>query len=174
MAEYSEIIIKILTAFLIIILGLIIGNIIKNVLKRIIKGAELNKVAEEQLKVKWNLEKYISNAAKYFVYIIMFIILLDLLGIPTKILWAVFAVVLAAVILFIFLAFKDLLPNIISGIYILRTKKIKRNEIIEVRGIKGRIISINLLETKIETNNNEIISIPNHNITKYKVVRLKK
>ena len=174
MVEYSEAIIRLLAAFLIIILGLIIGNIVKNVTKRILKGAELNRVIEEQLKVKWNLEKHISNIAKYLVYTIMFIIFLDILGIPTKILWAVFIVVLIAVVLFIFLAFKDWLPNLVSGIYILRTKKIKKNDIIETRGIRGKVIEINLLETKIETNNNEIISIPNHNLTKYEVVSTRK
>ncbi len=174
MVEYSEAIIKLLAAFLIIILGLIIGNIVKNVIKRILKGAELNRVTEEQLKVKWNLEKHISNLAKYLVYTIMFIILLDILGIPTKILWALFAIVLVAVILFVFLAFKDWLPNLVSGIYILKTKKIKKNDIIETRVIKGKVVGINLLETKIETNNNEVISIPNHNLTKYEVVNTKK
>ncbi len=174
MVEYSDVIIKLLTSFLVIILGIIIGNILKNVTKRVIKGSELNNMLKEQLRIKWNIENKIPNIIKYLVYTITFIMLLNVIGISTKILWVVFVIILFIVLLFILLAFRDWLPNLISGIYILRSKKIKRNEVISTGDIKGRVKEISLFETKIETNNNEVISIPNYSLAKYGVKKVKK
>jgi len=61
--------------------------------------------------------------------------------------------------------------SLLAGIYLIRTKKIKKGEIIKISEIEGRILEVNLLETKIETNNKEILFIPNSTITR-KVVKI--
>ena len=48
----------------------------------------------------------------------------------------------------------------------MKNKTIKKGDIITIDGVKGKIIGITLLETKIETNNKEIIFIPNANVAK--------
>lgn len=169
MVGYSDIVIKLLSAFLIAILGIILAQVSSNIIKRLLKGMEINKVVEEQLKVRWQLEKHLAYIIRYLIYFITLIIVLNTLGIPTRILQIIFVIFLIIILLFIVLAFRDWLPNMVSGFYILRTNKIEKGEVISTKGTKGKVIKISLLETQIETNNNEIISIPNHNLTKYEV-----
>ena len=169
MVEYSDTVIKILSAFLIAVFGIIVAQIASNITKRLLKGMEINKVLEEQLKVKWQLEKYLAYITRYLIYFLTIIIVLNIMGIPTRVLKIVFIIILIIIVLFVVLAFRDWLPNIVSGFYILRTKKIKKGDNISSKSIKGKVIKVNLLETQIETNNNEVISIPNHNLTKYEL-----
>lgn len=174
MVQYSETWLKLLTAFLVVILGLIIGQISSNIIKRFLKSMELNKILEDQLKIKLQLEKYLASTIKYIIYFATAIIALNTIGIPTRVLQIILIIFLILIILFIILAFKDWLPNLISGFYILRTQRIKKGDTIKSRGITGKVIQINLLETKIETNNNEVIFIPNHNLTRYEVTKVHK
>ncbi len=174
MVEYSTTAINVITAFLIIILGLVIGSIFDNIIRRFLRGLEINSVLEEHLKIKLQLEQNLSTFVKYMIYFVAIIIALDKLGVPTKILRIVFIVLFILVIIFVVLAFKDWVPNLLSGFYILRNNKIKIGDIIKVNGVKGKVIAVNLIETKIETNNNEIIFIPNSNITKYEVIKERK
>ena len=173
MATYSELLINLLGAFLILILGLIIAQIFSNILRKFLRGIGINTVLEEQLKVKMPLENYISALLKYLIYFVTIIIVLGKLAIPTKVLQIILIMLIILIVVFIVLAFKDWLPNIVSGFYLLRTQKIKNGEIIKIKDLKGKIIAINLLETKIETVNNEIIFIPNSNITNFEVIKEK-
>lgn len=174
MTQYSEFLIKLLSGFLILILGLIFAQVVSNILRRVIRGIEVNKTLEEQLKLKINLENYMSSIMKYIIYFITIILVLDQLGVPTKTLQIMLIIFIILVVVFIILAFKDWLPNLISGIYLIRTEKVKSGDIIKTKDIKGRVIEINLLETKIETNSNEIIFIPNSNLTKIELIKEKK
>src|SRR3989344_3758317 len=89
----------------------------------------------------------------------------------SNILKIIFILIGIAIIVFTILAFKDWVPNIIAGLYIYKNNKVKIGDIIKVKGVKGKIIEMNLVETKIETNNNELIFIPNSNMVRYEVVK---
>ncbi len=169
MLKYSDLAINIIGAFLILITGLILAQIISNLLKKLIRGTEVNKALEEQLKLKFPIDTYVSSICKYLIYFTTIILVLNKIGVSTRILQIILIIIVIVIIIFIILAFKDWLPNILSGFYILKTEKIKINEFIKINGLKGRVIGINLLETKIETDNNEIVFIPNANITKFEV-----
>lgn len=174
MAEYSELLIRILGAFLVLILGLIVANVLSNILRKFLRGIEISRVLEDQLHLKIKLENYLSTLLKYIIYLITIILILDQLGIPTKILQIILIVFIIIIIVFAVLAFKDWLPNLLSGFYVIRTQKVKKGETIKVKGIKGKVTKINLLETEIETNNKEVIFIPNSNLTKFELVKEKK
>ncbi len=174
MVQYSETLINILSAFLILIIGLILAQILSNIIRKVIKGMEISKTLEDQLKIKFKLEKYLASIVKYILYLVTIILVLNKLGVSTRVLEIIFIIIIVAMIIFIILAFKDWLPNLISGFYIIKSQKLEKGDIIKVKGITGRVMQINLLETKIETNNNEIIFIPNHTITKYEVTKVKK
>ncbi len=173
MVPYTDILIRILSAFLILILGTIATQIFSNILRKFIRGTEITKTLEEQLKLKLPLENYLSSFLKYLIYFVTIIIVLNQLGIPTKTLQIILIVLIILIAIFIILAFKDWLPNLISGFYVLRTQKVEKGDIIKIKGIKGKVIQVNLLETKIETNNNEVIFIPNSNLTKFELVKEK-
>ncbi len=171
MVEYSESIIKAVSALLIILFGLLIANIINNLLRKLLRDVEINKIIKEQLKLRFNLSETLSSIVKYLIYAVTFIIVLSKLGIPTRTLQIVFIGIILFFVVFIILAFKDWIPNLVSGFYILRNKNLKIGDRIKINNLQGRIIKINLIETKIETNNKEIIFIPNSSITKYGVTK---
>src|SRR3989338_3632458 len=175
MVPYQELLIRLLTGFLILIMGLIIAQVTSNILRRFIKGIEVNKTLEQQLKIKINLENYISAIVKYIIYLITIIFALNQLGVSTKILQTILVVFIILIVIFIILAFKDWLPNLISGIYIIRTEKIKLGDKIKTKDIKGKVIEIKLLETKIETNKNDImVHVKSKNLIDLKELALEK
>src|SRR3989344_809304 len=171
MVEYSDISIRIVTALLVLLLGLLIANIVNNTLRRILRNIEINRIIHEQLNLKISAEEFSSSVLKYLIYFATVIIALNQLGFSTKVLQMVFIVFLVIVVVFVILSFKDFAPNLISGFYILKTGKLKKGDIIEINELKGKVLNINLVETKIETNNKELIFIPNSNITKFKVIK---
>ncbi len=171
MVVYSDTVIKIITSFLILILGLVLANVLSNILRKVLKEAEINKILAKQFKIKISVENYLVNIFKYLIYFATAITVLNQLGIPTFVLRIIFLVIVVIVIVFIILAFKDWIPNLVSGFYIYKTQKIKAGDIIVMNGLQGKVKRINLIETKILTKNNEVIFIPNSNITKYEVVK---
>lgn len=170
--EYSALTINLLAAFLIAILSLVIANILGNILKKFLKGTELNAMLEKKLKLKIPLEETIVRLTKYTIYLIGAIAILGQLEIPSRIIKIVFITVIIALLAFTLLSLKDILPNIASGIYIRKTKKIKTGETIKIRGIEGRVTAINLLETEIETKGKEKVFVPNTILTKEEVTRI--
>ena len=170
--QYSQLTINLLSAFLTLIITLVIGNILHNILRRILRGIELNKILEKDLKLKVQLEQTIANILKYIIYLIGLIAILNQLGISTQVIWTIFLVLLAIILIFTSLSLKDVVPNIFAGIYINKTKKIRIGETIKVKGVEGQVIAIKLLETKIETKNKEVIFIPNSVLTKEEVIKL--
>ena len=173
MVLYQDLLIKVLGAFLILILGLIIAQIVTNISRKFFKTISISKVLEEQLKLKIPLERYLSSTLKYIVYLITLILILNQLGIPSVTVQWILIIFLILITIFIILAFKDWLPNLISGLYLIRSEKVKPGDKIKVKGITGKVIKVSLLETQIETNNNELIFLPNANITKYEVIKQK-
>ena len=171
MVVYSDTVIKIITSFLILILGLVLANVLSNILRKVLREAEINKILAKQFKIKISVENYLVNIFKYIIYFATAITVLNQLGIPTFVLRIIFLVIVIIVIIFIVLAFKDWIPNLVSGFYIYKTQKIKTGDTIIINGLKGKVKRINLIETKIITKNNEIIFIPNSNITKYEIVK---
>src|SRR3989344_7609867 len=151
MVEYSDTLIRATSALLIVLFGLLIANIINNILRRFLRNIEINRILSEQLKLKISAEEFISFTLKYLIYFITIIIALTSLGVSTRILQMIFGIFLAVAIVFVILAFKDFAPNVISGIYILRSKKIDKGDHITIDNLEGRVLNINLVETKIET-----------------------
>lgn len=173
MVVYSENIINIVTALLILLLGLLIAKIISNILKKLLKEVEINNIIKEQFKLNFNLSQLITSIIKYFIYAITIILVLNQLGVSKKTLQITFLIIVILAVIFTVLAFKDWLPNLISGILILKNKNIKPGYQIKINNIKGTIKKVNLIETQIETNNKELIFIPNSTISQYEVTKAK-
>ncbi|HLC86218.1 MAG TPA: mechanosensitive ion channel domain-containing protein [Candidatus Nanoarchaeia archaeon] len=171
MVEYSANFINIISAFLVLVLGLVIASITTNILRKVLREAELNKILQKQLKFKFPLENSLVSIVKYMIYGATFIFVLNQLGIPTFVLRIIFLVLIVIIIVFIVLAFKDWIPNIVSGFYIYKTQKIKIGDTILINNVKGKVKRINLIETVVFTPNKEVIHIPNSNITKYEVCK---
>ena len=153
-------------AFLILIIGLVLGKVLGNALRRVFKGMELNHLFQIGLRLRFNAEGFFASFITYAIYFITLLLVLSQLGIPTSTLKIVFLIFLGLVILIALLASKDWLPNLIAGIYLMKTKKIKVGTIIKIRGFEGAVIDFNLIETKIRTKKREDVFIPNSLLNK--------
>ena len=136
------------------ILALIFGLIIIKILFRIIKSAL------KRSKMDTITQSFINSIIKYALYIVLWIIVLQILGVPAT----TFIALLSTLGLAIGLSLKDSLSNLSNGIIIITTKPFKENDYIQISGIEGRVKSIQILTTTVETNDKKEIILPNSEI----------
>jgi len=95
---------------------------------------------------------------KYFVWIATFIISLEIVGIHITILIAGSAALLVG----LGLGLQQIFQDLVSGIFILIEGTIKVDDVIELDGMVGKILSVNLRTSKVLTRDGIIIIVPNH------------
>ena len=95
---------------------------------------------------------------RWLIYIIIFLITLNSVGIPVT---AVFAAS-AALLIGVGLALQTLFQDIISGVFILIDQSVHVGDIIEIEDKLGRVIEIKLRTTRAVTIDNKVLVIPNH------------
>ena len=171
---FSKYLTRFVVAVIIILIGFIIARIVGRLLQKILKEIELNNIIKKATHIKINLEEGLSLFATYFIYFITIIMALSQLGLTTTVLNMLSAAVIIIIIISIFLGIKDFVPNLIAGIFIHRKGFVNEGDKIKVKDIKGKIIYLNLLETRVKTRNGDVIYLPNTFLTKNEVVKLKK
>lgn len=100
----------------------------------------------------------VFSFARWLIYMIVFLILIDSIGIDVT---AVFAAS-AALLIGIGLALQTLFQDIISGVFILVDQSVHVGDIIELEGKVGRVVEIKLRTTRAVTIDNKVLVIPNH------------
>lgn len=170
----SNSIINLIGAILIVLMGIIIGKFFDKVIRRVLAELNTNKILKEEAGVKIPFEEFIGSIVKYLVYFAAVIMALNQLGITTIVLNIILGLILFLLIVFIVLAFKDFVPNLVSGLFLHQKREIKDGDRIRVDNIEGKIIHINLVETRVETKNGDVVYIPNSILTGKKVVKLKR
>ena len=160
--DFFEVIgVKLLAVIVVLLIGVVLARIISKLLAKILKEIELDSTLRKEVKLKMNLEKFISGIVIYVVYIIIGIIALGQLGITTSGFYIISAILVGMIIIFLGLATKDFIPSITAG-YLLKKKGIlKIGDVINLKGVKGEIIKIGLIETEIKTKKDERIMVPN-------------
>lgn len=171
---YSGIINTIAVTLIILLIGFIIGRLLGKVVQRLLHELEINRILKQATHLKFSVEKVAASFVEYFIYFIAIIMALNQLGIATTILYMIAGAIIIIAILSIFLGIKDFIPNFLAGLLIHRKKFIRVGDTIKVKGVKGKIIHINLVETRIKTKSGDIIYIPNSHLTKEEVIRMKK
>ncbi|MBQ4283327.1 MAG: mechanosensitive ion channel [Lachnospira sp.] len=143
----TDFIIKLLIVFIIWKLG-------KFVMKWVIKFVDK---ALEHAGIEESVVKFINSIVKVGVYAVIAIIILDVLGIQTASLIAVFGSAALAVSM----SLQGSLSNFAGGILILVFKPFRLGDYIVANGLEGTVISIEMLYTKLRTVDNKIIMMPN-------------
>jgi len=164
---------KIVVSVVIILIGFVVGRIAGRLVQGILHELELNKILEKA-GFRISFEEIIGNFVSYFIYFITVIMALNQIGITTMILNIISGGIILIVIISLVLAFKDYIPNMISGIFIHQKRFINVGDTIKVNDLQGKIIHINLVETHIETKDKDIIYIPNSLLTKKSIIKVKK
>ena len=164
---------KLLVAFIILLTGAIIGKLLGKLTNRILHEIELDNILKKATGKELKFEKFISSFAMYLVYFITIIMVLNQLNVTTTVLQMILAAVIIIIIISVILAIKDFVPNAFAGLYIYRRGLIKEGETINLNGIVGKVAHINLVETKLETKEGDLVYVPNSTITKKGVMKVK-
>ncbi len=170
----SGIFTKLVVAVIIILIGLIAGKLLGKLIHKTLHEVELNKILKKAAGIKISVEEIISTFITYFIYFIFIVMALNQLGLTTVVLHMISGAILIIIIISILLSIKDFIPNMFAGFFIHQKRFIKEGDIIQVDNTKGKVIHINLVETKIETKQGDIIYIPNSLLTKKTIVKIKK
>lgn len=132
------------------ILGLILIKIIMHLLKKLGKRVKLDQT----------VYKFLITVIKFVLYVLYVLTLLAIAGVPITSLVAV----ITALTLGITLAIQSSVSNIANGIILLANKPYKIGDMVDIDNVSGIVVDINMFNTKLQTPNNEIITVP-HNIT---------
>ncbi len=148
---------KIFGPILIIFLAIISYKIIEYLIdKTTIKGkSQIDKKRRQTIIILF------SNVIKYFIAAISSIIILNIYGVDTTSIIAGLGI--AGVV--IGLAFQDALKDIISGINIIMDNYYVVGDNVKYNNFEGTIISFGLKTTKIKSENGEVLTVANRNIS---------
>lgn len=160
--QAPTLIINIIIALVIILLGFMAGKIISSVLNKALTEMQIDKGLSKFKKQKMSVVKGISSLVALLIYILSVIIALNHLGIFFYVLMA-FLVIFAIIVFGSFIiSFLSSFPKAYYGAQILLTNKVPHGSRIETQSISGKVMRTSLLNTRIMTPDNEIISVPNN------------
>jgi small conductance mechanosensitive channel len=171
---FSDLLNRIVVALIIILIGVILGKVLSRIIHKMLKEVKLNKIIKDASGIKVSFEEIISHFVLYFIYFVSIVMALRHIGIATDILNIISAVVIILIGVFILMSVKDFIPNIISGIILHQKATIQEGDIIVFNNITGKVVSLTLLETKLQTKSGDLIIIPNSNLTKNEIIKKKK
>lgn len=129
------------------------------VIKIIMAG--LKKTMQKSKHIDNMMLKFVTNAVRIVLIIVLLMIVANKLGIDTTSIITMFAAAGAAIAL----ALQGSLSNLASGILIILTKPFSQGDYISGAGAEGTIDSIDLMSTSIITADNKIVNIPNSSLT---------
>lgn len=129
---------------------------------RLADGALKRMEAEEILR------GFVRNALFAAMMIVVFVAALQKVGVPTTSLLAM----LGAAGLAIGLALKDSLSNIASGLLLIVQRPFKSGDMVKVAGVEGVVEQVRIFTTRMRTYQNELIVLPNSEITTKPIINL--
>ncbi len=141
---------KVLVAVLIVLVGIIVSKIAVRIFKKILS------------KSTWddNLQSVMVIIARFVAYALVVLIALDFLGIPMSSVLTVLSIVGLAVSL----AIQDTLANVFSGMLLLAAKTFSSGDYVELNGLEGTVINVDLMNTHLRTADNKTVRIPNSDV----------
>jgi len=164
--------INLLTALIILFIGVGAATLTSKIVKKVIHELEIDRVLREQAGVRIPAEEFITRFSRYVVYFIAIIMALNQIGLTTTLLQIILVIVFAIIVIFIILAFKDFVPNVVAGFMIYRKNRFKEGDYIKVKDIEGKVVHVNLVETRIKTKGKDIVYIPNSMLSR-EIIRIK-
>ena len=137
-----------------ILIALIVYFIASKLIKWVLK---LTTKALNKGKIEPIVVKFIYSIIKVGLYVLLFIAIVSILGIPTT----TFVTLFGTVTLSVGLALQGSLANFAGGVLILIFKPFKVGDYIVACGDEGTVVGIDVFYTKLATVDNKMIVIPN-------------
>lgn len=147
---------NVVDAFLIILIARLLSFVLNRLLNRRVKNNHLDE----------GKAYAIMQIAKYFIYTITLILVLDTVGVKITVLLAGSTALLVGLGLGLQDAFKDL----VAGIILLTERSITASDIVEVDGMVGQIMEIGLRTTQLRTRDDIEVLIPNQRLVNNHII----
>lgn len=131
----------------VLVIGIIVIKIVLNIFKRVLDKTKMEKITQG----------FLYAIIKFFLYLALILILLNLMGISmTGVLTAISALLLA-----VGMALQSNISNVANGIVIISSHMFKKGDYVSVDDVEGSVHDINFLFTTIMTTDNKKITVPN-------------
>lgn len=109
----------------------------------------------------------IYSIVKYLIWVVVFVLLLDTLGVKVSILIASAAALLVGV----GLGLQQLFNDVASGIILLIERSLKVDDVVEMENeMIGRVVSIGIRTSKLKTRDNVVVIVPNSQLVNDRVI----
>jgi len=138
---------SIILFFVVLALGLIAIHLLLWGFKKIMRRKKVDPMAI----------RFIAAIIRLFLYVILVLLLLYIIGVPITGLTTAFS----AAVLAVGMALKEFLGNIASGIILIGSQKYKAGDFVAVNGTEGRVVDINFLFTTLRTWDETQVTLPN-------------
>lgn len=152
----EEFLCQILIALLIVFIGIRLTRILLKILNKTFL----------QMKIDPNVSKFLLILSQAFMYVLVFFIAADNMGIPSTSIIAI----LGSAGLAVGLSLKESLSNVAGGILILLTRPFVEQDYILCNDVQGTVHSIGLVYTTLDTVDNQRVIIPNGTIANATVI----
>lgn len=158
---------SLLPNLLVAIIFFVVGSYIASFVRDVIKGTGSS--------LGISAGKLISNVVFYLLFIIVTLTALEQAGVDTSIITSnllmIMGAILAAAAISYGFASRDVLSNILASFFSRKTFAV--GQVIEVDGVRGRIITVNNISVTLEIDASECVVIPAHDLITNKVKVLK-
>lgn len=144
LVDYSP---KLISAILILFIGLYVIRVLNRTIRRIMVSRNFDPT----------LSKFLADILLWVLRILLFVAVIDKLGIGTS----SFVAILGAAGLAIGLSLQGSLSNFAGGMLIILFKPFRVGDFIEAQGVSGTVVEIQIFVTKLTTSNNQTIFVPN-------------
>lgn len=148
-----------------LIIAFIIWRLGKIFLKYILKITDR---AMRRASFEEGVIKFINSVIKFITYAVLLLLVLDILGLKTASLVAIFG----SAALALSMALQGSLANFAGGILIMLFRPFRLGDYIIAEGHEGTVKSIDILYTKILTFNNELVMMPNGTLSNSNIVNV--
>ena len=136
-----------LGAVLTFVIGYILYRVLYSLTKKLIRRTHLDGL----------VRSFLLSSIRIVLLLMLLLAVAQQLGIPISSVLVVFSTLGLA----ISLSMQNYLSNLAGGIVILLTKPFQLDDIIEVEGVTGKILKIDLYYTKVNTYENKSVYVPN-------------
>lgn len=170
----NNIIARIAFAAVILLASYVIGKLARRLLLRMLDELEIDNILKKTGFLRLSLKDIISTLVEYIIVLIGIIFALAQLGLSMYVILLISLLIIVIIVISIVLAIKDFVPNFFAGLYLSQTRKLEVGKILEYENVTGEIVNVNMVETRIERKNGDILHIPNSLLTKAKITIKKK
>jgi len=144
LVDYSP---RLISAFLILFIGLYVIRFINRMIRKIMVTRDLDPT----------LSKFLADILLWVLRVLLFVSVIDKLGIGTS----SFVAILGAAGLAVGLSLQGSLSNFAGGMLIILFKPFRVGDTIEAQGVTGSVSEIQIFVTKLINGNNQTIFVPN-------------